>query len=75
MTDRLFTSRKGSLPDGVVHLFQDQRANTGQFERTLIVAEEESFVSYLEGCTAPQRGRESVACCHRGDRGGERMQK
>ena len=29
--------------------------NTGQFERTLIVAEEDSYVSYLEGCTAPQR--------------------
>ena len=28
---------------------------TGQFERTLIVAEEDSYVSYLEGCTAPQR--------------------
>src|SRR5258707_7138444 len=30
-------------------------ADTGQFERTLIVAEEGSFVSYLEGCTAPRR--------------------
>ena len=30
-------------------------ANTGQFERTLIVAEDDSYVSYLEGCTAPQR--------------------
>ena len=30
-------------------------ANTGQFERTLIVAEAGSYVSYLEGCTAPQR--------------------
>jgi Fe-S cluster assembly protein SufB len=29
--------------------------NTGQFERTLIVADEGSYVSYLEGCTAPQR--------------------
>ena len=28
---------------------------TGQFERTLIVADEESYVSYLEGCTAPMR--------------------
>lgn len=35
--------------------FRINAANTGQFERTLIVAEEESFVSYLEGCTAPQR--------------------
>jgi len=30
-------------------------ANTGQFERTLIVADDDSYVSYLEGCTAPQR--------------------
>ena len=35
--------------------FRINAANTGQFERTLIVAEEESAVSYLEGCTAPQR--------------------
>lgn len=35
--------------------FRINAANTGQFERTLIVAEEESFVSYLEGYTAPQR--------------------
>ncbi|MBK6264784.1 Fe-S cluster assembly protein SufB [Marivirga sp. S37H4] len=35
--------------------FRINAANTGQFERTLIVAEEDSYVSYLEGCTAPQR--------------------
>ena len=35
--------------------FRINAANTGQFERTLIVAEENSFVSYLEGCTAPMR--------------------
>ncbi|MEO6684280.1 MAG: Fe-S cluster assembly protein SufB [Ginsengibacter sp.] len=35
--------------------FRINQANTGQFERTLIVAEEGSYVSYLEGCTAPQR--------------------
>lgn len=35
--------------------FRINAANTGQFERTLIVAEEESYVSYLEGCTAPMR--------------------
>ena len=28
---------------------------TGQFERTLIIADEDSYVSYLEGCTAPMR--------------------
>lgn len=35
--------------------FRINAANTGQFERTLIVAEEEATVSYLEGCTAPMR--------------------
>jgi Fe-S cluster assembly protein SufB len=35
--------------------FRINAANTGQFERTLIVADEGSTVSYLEGCTAPQR--------------------
>lgn len=35
--------------------FRINARNTGQFERTLIVAEEGSYVSYLEGCTAPQR--------------------
>ncbi|PYI88888.1 MAG: Fe-S cluster assembly protein SufB [Verrucomicrobia bacterium] len=35
--------------------FRINAANTGQFERTLIVAEEGAFVSYLEGCTAPRR--------------------
>ncbi len=35
--------------------FRINAANTGQFERTLIVAEDDSYVSYLEGCTAPMR--------------------
>lgn len=35
--------------------FRINAANTGQFERTLIVADDDSYVSYLEGCTAPQR--------------------
>lgn len=35
--------------------FRINAANTGQFERTLLVADEESYVSYLEGCTAPMR--------------------
>ncbi len=35
--------------------FRINAANTGQFERTLIVADEGSYVSYLEGCTAPMR--------------------
>lgn len=35
--------------------FRINARNTGQFERTLIIADEASYVSYLEGCTAPQR--------------------
>lgn len=35
--------------------FRINAENTGQFERTLIVAEDDSYVSYLEGCTAPMR--------------------
>ena len=35
--------------------FRINAINTGQFERTLIVVEDEGYVSYLEGCTAPQR--------------------
>ncbi|BFM20572.1 Fe-S cluster assembly protein SufB [Gilvimarinus japonicus] len=52
--------------------FRINEQNTGQFERTLIVAEEGSHVSYLEGCTAPMRDEnqlhaavvELVACDH-----------
>src|SRR6056300_197144 len=35
--------------------FRINEANTGQFERTLVIADEGSYVSYLEGCTAPSR--------------------
>ena len=35
--------------------FRINAMNTGQFERTLVVADEDSYVSYLEGCTAPMR--------------------
>ena len=35
--------------------FRINAENTGQFERTLIIADNNSYVSYLEGCTAPQR--------------------
>ncbi|MCF6360968.1 MAG: Fe-S cluster assembly protein SufB [Cyclobacteriaceae bacterium] len=51
----------GYIPKGVhcpmelSTYFRINAANTGQFERTLIVAEAGSYVSYLEGCTAPQR--------------------
>src|SRR3970040_212937 len=35
--------------------WRNNQADTGQFERTLIIADEGSYVSYLEGCTAPMR--------------------
>ena len=40
--------------------FRINEQNTGQFERTLIIAEDSSYVSYLEGCTAPQRDENQV---------------
>ena len=40
--------------------FRINAANTGQFERTLIVADDESYVSYLEGCTAPMRDEKQL---------------
>lgn len=40
--------------------FRINAANTGQFERTLIVADEGSYVSYLEGCTAPKRNENQL---------------
>src|SRR5262249_45596220 len=42
-------------PMELSHYFRINAKDTGQFERTLIVAEEGAYVSYLEGCTAPQR--------------------
>ena len=44
-----------SCPMELSTYFRINEANTGQFERTLIIAEDEAYVSYLEGCTAPQR--------------------
>ena len=41
-------------------LFRSNAADTGQFERTLIVAEEGAYVSYLEGCTAPMRDKNQL---------------
>ena len=35
--------------------FRINQAGTGQFERTLVIADKQSYVSYLEGCTAPSR--------------------
>ncbi len=40
--------------------FRINALDTGQFERTLIVAEEDAYVSYLEGCTAPMRDRNQL---------------
>lgn len=40
--------------------FRINAANTGQFERTLIVADKGSYVSYLEGCTAPKRNENQL---------------
>ena len=49
-------ARGRPLPDGTVSTyFRINAENTGQFERTLIVADKGSYVSYLEGCTAPMR--------------------
>lgn len=50
-----FIPRGVRCPMELSTYFRINAANTGQFERTLIVAEEESYVSYLEGCTAPIR--------------------
>ena len=44
-----------SCPMELSTYFRINAAGTGQFERTLVVADESSYVSYLEGCTAPQR--------------------
>ena len=41
--------------------FRINASKTGQFERTLIIADKGAYVSYLEGCTAPQARRESAA--------------
>jgi Fe-S cluster assembly protein SufB len=50
-----FIPRGVRCPMELSTYFRINAENTGQFERTLIVAEEESYVSYLEGCTAPMR--------------------
>jgi Fe-S cluster assembly protein SufB len=50
-----FIPRGVKCPMELSTYFRINAANTGQFERTLIVAEEGSSVSYLEGCTAPMR--------------------
>ncbi|MBW7930178.1 MAG: Fe-S cluster assembly protein SufB [Gammaproteobacteria bacterium] len=51
----VFIPRGVRCPMELSSYFRINAAKTGQFERTLIIAEEGSHVSYLEGCTAPQR--------------------
>jgi len=51
----VFIPRGVRCPMELSTYFRINAANTGQFERTLIVAEEAAYVSYLEGCTAPRR--------------------
>ena len=50
-----FIPKNTRCPMELSTYFRINASNTGQFERTLIVAEEGSYVSYLEGCTAPMR--------------------
>ena len=51
----VFVPRGVRCPMELSTYFRINAANTGQFERTLIIAEDSSYVSYLEGCTAPMR--------------------
>lgn len=51
----VYVPRGTRCPMELSTYFRINARNTGQFERTLIVAEAGSYVSYLEGCTAPQR--------------------
>lgn len=51
----IFVPKGVRCPMELSTYFRINAANTGQFERTLIIAEEDSYVSYLEGCTAPIR--------------------
>lgn len=51
----MFIPKGVRCPMELSSYFRINTMNTGQFERTLIVAEDDSYVSYLEGCTAPMR--------------------
>ena len=54
--DHLFTSHQiQSVRWNYQHILELMPPETGQFERTLIIADKGSYVSYLEGCTAPMR--------------------
>ena len=51
----VFVPKGVTCPMELSTYFRINAENTGQFERTLIVVEDQGYVSYLEGCTAPQR--------------------
>lgn len=51
----VYVPKETRCPMELSTYFRINAANTGQFERTLIIAEEGAYVSYLEGCTAPMR--------------------
>ena len=55
-----FVPRGVRCPMELSTYFRINAAETGQFKRTLIVAEEDSYVSYLEGCTAPMRDKNQL---------------
>ena len=50
-----FIPKNVKCPLDLSTYFRINQENTGQFERTLVIAEEKSYVNYLEGCTAPMR--------------------
>ena len=51
----VFVPKGVKCPMELSTYFRINASNSGQFERTLLIAEEDAYVSYLEGCTAPQR--------------------
>ena len=56
----VFIPKGVTCPMELSTYFRINAMNTGQFERTLIVAEDDSYVSYLEGCTAPMRDQNQL---------------
>jgi Fe-S cluster assembly protein SufB len=55
-----FIPRGVRCPMELSTYFRINQADTGQFERTLIIAEDDAYVSYLEGCTAPMRDKNQL---------------
>ena len=62
LVGRLVHLRAAGRPDrdAAAGLFPDQRENMGQFERTLIIVDEDAYVHYVEGCTAPIYSSDSL---------------